>query len=86
MMIEEHMRNAFRESVFEIMRVRNVGSIKEFAASIGSKTATVYNWLEGPSIPSTSTLVRIALTYNTTVDWLLGLDMEARKRLKEESR
>lgn len=85
-MIEEHLREAFRESIFEIIRVRNVGSVKEFASAIGSNVKTVYGWLEGPSIPSTSTLVRIAITYNTTVDFLLGLDMETRERLKEESR
>ena len=81
--IEDHIRQAFRKGVLEIMRVRNVDTIKAFAAAIGSKTATVYSWLEVPGIPSTSSLVRIAITYNTTVDWLLGLDKETRKRLKE---
>ena len=84
--IESHMRQAVRESILEIMRVRNVGTIKGFASAIGSKTKTVYSWVEGRCLPSESTLVRIALTYNTTVDWLLGLDKESRKRLKDESR
>ena len=50
------------------------------ASQIGYNRKSLYNWMNRKKIPSVHALVKIALHYNVSTDWLLGLSNDREVR------
>ena len=66
------MRNDFREILSEFLQEYNLTQT-DFAIKIGVKQSQVSEWLKGKCKPGYDVLKNIAMVFNISADYLLGL-------------
>ena len=66
------MEQSFDEILREFLIIRNLTQTA-FANSIGVKQSQVSEWINGKAKPGYDTLRRIALAYNISADYFLGI-------------
>lgn len=59
------------DRIFQLMKENNLNA-KEFALKVGVSQGNITDWKTGRAKPSTDALLKIARTYNISVDYLLG--------------
>ena len=64
--------NAFGEKLQELRKKRNL-SQKEVASRLGLHTKTISNYENDSVTPSVEVLIQLAILYNSSVDYILGL-------------
>ena len=65
--------NKFVERLVELRNDRSL-SQRELAEALGSKRTTVSSWENGVSEPNITTLIKIAVLFDVSVDYLIGLE------------
>lgn len=66
------------------LRVNNQLSRKQVAELIGVSASTIGLYESGERLPSVMVLVKLATQYKTSVDYLLGIDVDGREMLSLE--
>ena len=67
------IENKFTERLVELRNDRNL-SQRELAEALGSKRTTVSSWENGASEPNITMLAKIAVLFDVSVDYLIGLE------------
>ena len=65
--------NKFVERLVELRNDRSL-SQRQLAEALGSKRTTVSSWENGVSEPNITTLIKIAVLFDVSVDYLIGLE------------
>lgn len=66
------MRNEFKEILKDFLEENNLTQVA-FAKSIDVKQSQVSEWLKGKAKPGYDMLRRIAIAYNISADYFLGI-------------
>lgn len=70
--------NMFYDQLKKIANENNT-SLAKIVESVGITQATVSHYKSGRSKPNTDILVKIAITYNKSIDWLLEDELKKYK-------
>ena len=62
----------FKDNLIELLRLHNISQIK-LAKEIGVSQRAVSKWCIGQSEPTASNIYKIAIYFDVTADFLLGL-------------
>lgn len=71
----------FRERLRETRIDRGL-SQKQLAEIIKTTNSSISDWENGRSQPDLATIVRLALSFDVSVDYLLGLEDETGQKIK----
>ncbi len=66
------MKNNFSEILKDFLEENNLTQVA-FANAIGVKQSQVSEWLKGKAKPGYDTLRQMAVAYNVSVDYFLGI-------------
>lgn len=69
------MKNLFASRLTELIKENNL-SKRAFALKIGVSAMSVSDWTNGKVQPTAENIYTIAMTFNVSADYLLGLEDE----------
>ena len=72
----------FRERLKELRRLKGITQ-KQLADIIGTNNSSISDWECGRTEPSVEAIIKLALYFDVTSDYLLGIEDETGVRLKE---
>ena len=65
----------FKSNLRSLINSRGL-TVKDFAAEVNIKAATIHRYLAGDRKPDVSYVIAIASFFNVSIDWLLGINGE----------
>ena len=71
-------RQAFADNFAQIIEARGMNP-KQFAIESHTPDSTLYRYLSNSRVPKMDNLIQLALYFDVSVDWLIGLSDERKK-------